>query len=125
MTHLARRVWLATFSALLIFAIYETIKTVLFPHISIIWSHVITVVVVSVITFFVSRYVLLRYDQAVSEIQRQTGITEESNRLLGGVLATMREAVVIVDSQMHVALYNQAAACIFKLPSTDVGAPES
>jgi two-component system, OmpR family, phosphate regulon sensor histidine kinase PhoR len=123
MKDLARRVWLVTFSALVIFVLYEIIKTVLFPHISVINSHVITVIVVSVMTFFVSRYALGRYSRAVAEIQRQTAITEETNRLLGGVLATMREAVVIVDSQMRVALYNDAAARIFKLPAANAGKP--
>jgi two-component system phosphate regulon sensor histidine kinase PhoR len=123
MKDLARRVWLVTFSALVIFVLYEIIKTILFPHISVINSHVITVIVVSVMTFFVSRYALGRYSRAVAEIQRQTAITEETNRLLGGVLATMREAVVIVDSQMRVALYNDAAARIFKLPAANAGKP--
>jgi two-component system, OmpR family, phosphate regulon sensor histidine kinase PhoR len=123
MKDLARRVWLVTFSALVIFVLYEIIKTVLFPHISVINSHVITVIVVSVMTFFVSRYALGRYSGAVAEIQRQTAITEETNRLLGGVLATMREAVVIVDSRMRVELYNDAAARIFKLPAENAGKP--
>lgn len=114
-----------TFSALVIFVLYEIIKTVLFPHISVINSHVITLIVVSVMTFFVSRYALGHYSGAVAEIQRQTAITEETNRLLGGVLATMREAVVIVDSQMRVALYNDAAARIFKLPAANAGKPEA
>jgi len=118
MKDLARRVWLVTFAALLIFVIYELIKTILFPHISVINSHIITVIVVAVMTFFVSRYALERYGGALSEIQRQTAITEEANRLLTGVLATMREAVVIVDSQMRIALYNDAAARVFRLASS-------
>ena len=61
MKDLARRVWLVTFSALVIFVLYEVIKTILFPHISVINSHIITVIVVSVLTFFVSRYALGRY----------------------------------------------------------------
>src|SRR5207302_10650802 len=121
MNDIARRVWIVTFGALLTFVIYEVIKTVLFPHISIINSHIITVVVVAVITFFVSRYALDRYGRALAEVQRQTAITEETNRLLAGVLATMREAVVIVDSQMKIALYNEAAARIFKLPGAEAG----
>src|SRR6185295_16420248 len=79
----------------------------------------------SVMTFFVSRYALDRYSQALTEIQRQTSITEDTNRLLGGVLATMREAVLIVDSQMRVALYNDAAASTFKLPGKNAGRPAS
>jgi two-component system phosphate regulon sensor histidine kinase PhoR len=123
MNDLARRVWIVTFGALLTFVVYEVIKTVLFPHISIINSHIITVVVVAVITFFVSRYALDRYGRALAEVQRQTTITEETNRLLAGVLATMREAVVIVDSQMRIALYNEAASRVFKLPAAGAGKP--
>jgi hypothetical protein len=39
-----------TFAALLVFVIYETVKTVLFPNLSIISSHIITVIVVAVMT---------------------------------------------------------------------------
>ena len=55
MKDLARRVWLVTLAALALFIVYETIKTLLFPRMSVIVSHVITVIVVAVLTFFVSR----------------------------------------------------------------------
>ena len=116
---------MVTLAALLIFVVYETIKTALFPDLSVISSHVITVIVVAVMTFFVSRYALSRYSQALSETERQTRITQETNTLLAGVLATMREAVVIVDSQMRVALYNDAAAAMFKLPPKNAGRPHA
>ena len=117
MKDLERRVWLMTFAALLIFVVYETIKTLLFPHMSVVSSHVITVLVVALLTFFVSRFALNRYSQALSEIERQTEISEENNRLLSAVLATMREGVVIVNSDTRIVLYNNAAAAIFKLPA--------
>ena len=123
MKDIERRVWLVTFAALLVFVIYETVKTVLFPHLSIISSHTITVIVVAVMTFLVSRFALGRYSQALAEVQRQTAITEETNRLMAGVLATMREGVVIVNSQHGIALYNEAAARIFKLRETDAAKP--
>src|SRR5262245_28646276 len=123
MKDLERRVWLVTLAALLIFVVYETIKTLLLPQLSIIVSHVITVFVVALLTFYVSRYALGRHSQALAEIQRQTAITEETNRLMGDVLATLREAVVIVDSQMRVVLYNQAAARMFNLSADDAFRP--
>ncbi|HKP13023.1 MAG TPA: ATP-binding protein [Blastocatellia bacterium] len=116
MKDLARRVWLATLAALASFVAYETIKTLLFPHMSVVVSHVITVVVVAVLTFFVSRYALTRYGAALAEVERQTKMSEETNRLLGGVLATMREGVLIVDAAMRVVLYNDAAMRVVKLP---------
>jgi two-component system phosphate regulon sensor histidine kinase PhoR len=121
MKDLAKRVWLVTLTALLIFVVYEAVKTILFPNLSVISSHVITVIVVAVMTFFVSRYALGRYSLALTEIQRQTSITEDSNRLLAGVLATMREAVIIVDSRMRVALFNDAAARVFRMPLVEGG----
>lgn len=121
MKHLERRVWVVTLSALLLFVMYELVKTVLFPGMSVITSHIITVTVVSVLTFFVSRYALGRYGRAISETQRQTAIIDETNRSLAGVLATMQEGVVIVNSELSIALYNEAAARIFKLPVADAG----
>ena len=110
MRDIARRVWVVTGASLLIFAVYEAIKTALFPDMSVIVSHVITVIVVGVMSFFVSRYALGRYSAALTEIERQREMTEETNHLLSAVLATMREGVVIVNSQMRIVLYNDAAA---------------
>lgn len=112
-----------TISSLLIFSAYETVKTILMPRMSVIASHVITVTVVAVMTFFVSRYALKRRGEALQRIEQQTRLTEETNRLLSGILATMREAVVIVDSQLRIALYNEAAARLFKLSASEAGKP--
>ena len=116
MKDLARRVWLVTLAALALFVVYETIKTLLFPRMSVVVSHVITVVVVAVLTFYVSRYALQRYGAALAEVERQTRMSEETNRLLAGVLATMHEGVLIVSRDMRVVLYNDAAARVVKLP---------
>lgn len=117
MKDIARRVWMVTIAALVIFVIYETVKTLLFPGMSVIVSHIITVTVVAVITFYVSRYGFERYSAALAEINRQTEMTEETNRLLSGVLATMREGVLIVNPDMNIVLYNDAASRVMKLPS--------
>ncbi len=109
---------MVTIAALVIFVVYETIKTLLFPGMSVIVSHVVTVIVVAVMTFYVSRYGFERYSAALAEINRQTEMTEETNRLLSGVLATMREGVLIVNSDMRIVLYNDAASRVMKLPST-------
>src|SRR5690348_244590 len=119
MKDLARRVWLATLGALFAFVLYETIKTLLFPRMSVVVSHVITVLVVAVLTFFVSRYALTRYGAALAEVERQTKMSEETNRLLAGVLATMREGVLIVDTNLRVVLYNDSATRVVKLPAGD------
>src|SRR5262245_22674501 len=116
MRDLSRRVWLVTAAFILSFALYETVKTLLFPSLSIISSHVITVAVVGILTFFLSRYALARYNSALGEIERQAGITREANRLLSAVLASLQEGVVIVNNAMDVVLYNTAATRMVKLP---------
>lgn len=119
MNNLAKRVWLVTIAAVALFAVYETVKTLLFPGMSVVMSHVVTVIVAGILSFFVSRYALRRYNLALANLQRQTEMTEETNRLLSGVLATMQEGVIIVNSQMNVVLHNDAATRIVKLPATD------
>ena len=119
MKDISRPVWKVTLAALLIFSIYEAVKTLLFPSMSVNTSHVVTIIVAGVLTFFVSRYALSRYSAALMEIERQKEVTEETNRLLSAVLATMKEGVVIVNSQMQVMLYNDAAARVIRLPLGD------
>ena len=110
MKDIARRVWVVTFAAVLFFGVFEVLKTILFPNISLVGSHIMTVIVAGVTTFFVSRYALARYGAALNLVERQTEMTEETNRLLSAVLATMREGVLIVDSKLQILLYNDAAA---------------
>src|ERR1044071_4762216 len=104
MNNLAKRVWLVTVGAVALFAVYETVKTLLFPRMSVIVSHVVTTIVVGILSFFVSRYALRRYNSALANLQRQTEMSEETNRFLSGVLATMQEGVIIVNSQVEVVL---------------------
>ena len=106
-------------AAVSVFAVYEVIKTVLFPNMSVTTSHVVTVIVAGILAFYVSRYALSRYSAALMETERQTIMTEETNRLLSAVLATMREGVLIVNSQMRIVVYNGAAARIVRLPESN------
>ncbi|HWC78230.1 MAG TPA: histidine kinase dimerization/phospho-acceptor domain-containing protein, partial [Blastocatellia bacterium] len=117
MNGVVRRVWLFTLAAVVLFAIYEAVKTILFPGMTVIQSHVVTVIIAGILAFLVSRNALTRYNAALAQIERQTDATEETNRLLSGVLDTMREGVVIVNSRMEVVLYNDAAHKVVKLPA--------
>ena len=67
MKDLERRVWLVTLAAVMAFAVYEVIKTILFPRMSVITSHVITVIVAGILAFYVSRYAFIRYSAARRE----------------------------------------------------------
>src|SRR5262245_47808340 len=119
MKDLARRVWLATGAAVALFAIYETLKSLLFPRMSLTVSHVVTVIVVGILSYFVSQNALNRYVALLSEKDRESEKTEEINRLLSGVLATMREAVLIVNTDMRIVLHNRAARKLVKLPDAE------
>lgn len=110
---------MVTLAAVITFAVYEAIKTLIFPNMSVVTSHIITVIVAGIFSFFVARYALARYNAALLEVERQTVMTEETNRLLSAVLATMREGVLIVNSEMSIVLYNDAATHIVKLPATE------
>jgi PAS domain-containing protein len=125
MKDLARRVWLATGAAVALFAIYETLKSLLFPGMSLTVSHVVTVIVVGILSYFISNNALNRYVVLLSEKERETAKTEEINRLLSGVLATMREAVLIVNSDMRIVLHNRAARKLVKLPDPEQSELES
>jgi two-component system phosphate regulon sensor histidine kinase PhoR len=119
MTELSRKIWPVTAAAVFAFAIYETVKTLLFPRLSIIESHIITVTVVGVLAFFLSRYALGRHGAVLSRLQRQTKFIQESYQLLSAVLASLREGVLMVDSQTNLLLYNDAAIEILALRSLE------
>src|SRR5262249_56760925 len=125
MSELSRKIWPVTAATVVAFAIYETIKTLLFPRLSIIGSHVITVSVVGVLAFFLSRYALGRHGAVLSKLQRQTRSIEESYQLLSAVLASLREGVLMVDSQTNIVLYNDAAIEMLALrsPEADTSSP--
>ena len=125
MKRISQSVWAATASAVVLFALFEVVKTILFPGISLTASHVMTVIVVGILSFYVSRYALKKHAATLTEIDRQSMLTDETNRLLWGVLATMREGVLIVDNSMRVVLYNQAATRVVKLPEASETRPEN
>jgi two-component system phosphate regulon sensor histidine kinase PhoR len=119
MTELSRKIWPVTAATVVAFAIYETLKTLLFPRLSIIESHIITVSVVGVLAFFLSRYALGRHGAVLGRLQGQTKFIHESYQLLSAVLASLREGVLMVDSQTNLVLYNDAAIEILALKALE------
>jgi len=109
MRRMGLRVWLITLMMTIAFGFYEAIKTALFPRMTVIESYIVTIAVVSVLTFITARYILLKY-------QRLSAATERTNSLLQAVLEAMREGVLVVDSDGMVSMSNPALAEIFKLP---------
>lgn len=111
----AYRVGLAALGALTIFIIDETIENLLFPRVSTITVHVITISIVAALTFLALRYAAPRRD-AFLETKRQPDMSEDVNQLLLPLLVAMREGILIVNSRLDIILYNDAATNIVRLP---------
>ncbi|HYM01188.1 MAG TPA: ATP-binding protein [Blastocatellia bacterium] len=116
-----------TVTMVAIFAAYETLKTILLPHLSIIGSHIITVIVIGFSSFLISRYTLSKYNEALAESQHRARIINETNRLLTTVLANLKEGVLVVNRQREIVLYNRSASGMLNLPAdggaTSAGPP--
>jgi two-component system, OmpR family, phosphate regulon sensor histidine kinase PhoR len=112
----AYRVGLATLGALMGFIADAAIEKLLFPRVSIVGVHGITIVAVAALTFFVQRYAVTPHHDAVLDTKPQPVMSEDANRLLLPLLATMREGILIVNSRLDVILYNDAATDIVRLP---------
>ena len=104
---------MAALGALIIFVIDETIGKPLFPRVSIITVHVISISIVAALTFLVLCCAVPHRD-ALLETRRQPDMSEDANRLLLPLLATMREGILIVNSRLDIILYNDAATNIVR-----------
>ena len=111
----AYRVGLAALGALTIFILDAVIEELLFPSVSIFTVHVISISVVAALAFFLLPYAVLNRDQLI-ETRRQPDMSDDANRLLLPLLATMREGILIVNSRLDIILYNDAATNIVRLP---------
>src|ERR1700730_3187396 len=103
--------------ALILFTIDEAFRKPLVPRVTTISVHVISIVVVAIVTYFVLRYIPPQHSAALRETESQSDMIEDANRLLLPLLATMREGILVVNSRMDVILYNVAATKIVRLPT--------
>jgi two-component system phosphate regulon sensor histidine kinase PhoR len=115
MRDLRQRVWLVTLGSISAFALYEVLKTLLFPGLSTISSYLMSIGAAGLLSFVLFRYSLAHYAVLGSEAQRQTEFIQATNRMLTTVLAGLREGVVIVDSEMTLVMSNDAASGILKV----------
>jgi two-component system phosphate regulon sensor histidine kinase PhoR len=115
MKAIAYRIGFVAFGALIVFTIDEAIEKFLVPRVTTISVHLTSIIVVAIVTYFVLRYVPARHSGALRETERQSDMTEDANRLLLPLLATMREGILLVNSRMDVILYNVAATKIVRL----------
>lgn len=111
-----KKIALATVVVVTFFAVYETAKTLLFPAMSVTTSHIVTTIVVGIITVFFARYViflqanLLRSREESNHRLRETlAKSERDEYLLRSIVASVAEGLVITDPDSNVLLVNDAA----------------
>src|SRR5215475_16160596 len=116
MTAQTKKITLATIAVVTFFAVYETEKTVLFPAMGAFTSHVISTVVVGVITVFIARYVfrlqfslLYEHEQTTRRLQDALGKSELDENLLRSIVASVAEGLVITGRDSNVLIINDAA----------------
>jgi two-component system phosphate regulon sensor histidine kinase PhoR len=116
MTAQTKKIILATIAVVTFFAAYETVKTVIFPQMGAVTSHVISTIVVGVTTVFIARYV---FRQQLSLLDEQEQInrrlqdalvkSERDENLLRSIVASVAEGLVITDRESNVLIINDAA----------------
>jgi two-component system phosphate regulon sensor histidine kinase PhoR len=122
MTRETRQLILATAVMVVLFAGYETARTVLFPEVSLLASHIISTVVVGLITIVTARYVIRQQTHLLRERERSNerlrealAAAERNGNLLESILASIDEGLVITDRAGRVLLTNDAARSLFGL----------
>ena len=115
MTTQARKTILATIGLVALFAIYETVKTILFPGMSVVTSHMISTVVVGIITIVIGQYVVSQQTSLLDEREQNNRRLREalikSNRdenLLRSIVDSIDEGLIIIDRESNVLLINDA-----------------
>lgn len=116
MTAQTKKIIFATIAVVTFFAAYETAKTLIFPRMGVITSHIISTIVVGVTTIFIARYVfsqqrslLNEQEQTNQRLQNALGKSERDENLLRSIVASVAEGLVITDRDSNVLIINDAA----------------
>ncbi len=122
MTPQRRQVIIATTGVTLFFALYETVKTVLFPEMDVITSHIVTTIVVSLLTLVTASFIVQRLATLLSEreqsnqrLREALAQAEHSGNLLRSIVESVAEGLVITDREANVLLVNDAARTLLNL----------
>lgn len=121
-----RQIILATLAMMTLFAIYEWTKTLLFPAMSVVTSHVVTTIVAGIITTIIARQVIRRQsglinkEKTSNERLREALVTaERSSNLLQSIITSVDEGLIIIDRNQHILLINDAAQRLLGLHRKD------
>ncbi|MBS1808030.1 MAG: PAS domain S-box protein [Acidobacteria bacterium] len=111
-----RQIILATLAMVALFAVYEWAKTILFPEMSVVTSHIVTTVVAGIITAIIAQQVIKRQSGLINEQQTSNerlrealSTAERSSNLLQSIITSVDEGLLIIDRNQHILLINDAA----------------
>lgn len=121
-----RQIVVATLAMVALFAIYEWAKTVLFPDMSVVTSHVVTTIVAGIITAIIARQVIKRQSRLIIEqktsnerLREALTTAERSSNLLQSIITSVDEGLIIIDRNQHIFLINEAAQSLLGLRHKD------
>jgi len=127
MTTRSKKIILATIAMVVFFALYETVKTVLFPTMNVVTSHLVSTVIVGIITSVIAYYVfrqqshlLTEREQGNQRMREALGKSERDENLLRSILTSVAEGLVITGRNSEVLLINDAARSLFLLGARPV-----
>src|SRR5262245_37529751 len=116
MTAQTKKIILATIAVVTFFAAYETVKTLVFPHMGVVASHFISTILVGLTTGLIARYVFRQHlsllgeqEQTNRRLQNALVKSERDENLLRSIVASVAEGLVITDRESNVLIINDAA----------------
>ncbi len=117
-----RQTILATLAVIVFFGAYEIAKTLLFPALDVSTSHVISTIVVGILTFIAARFVFHKQYELLKErghanqrLRDALAQAEHSGNLLRSIVASIAEGLVITDRDANLLLVNDAARTLLNL----------
>lgn len=127
MTTQTRKIFVTTSILVAIFALYETAKTLLFPGMDEITSHLISTIVVGIIAVIIAKYVISQQTSLLREREesndRLLKALTKANRgesLLRAIVDSIDEGLIITDPQSNILLINDAARRLLNLGQREV-----
>lgn len=127
MTTRRKKIILATIVMVGFFAIYETVKTLLFPAMNVVTSHVVSTIIVGMISSVIAYYVVRQQTHLLNEreqnnqrLREALAKSELDEYLLRSILTSVAEGLVITGRNSEVLLINDAARSLFSLGARPV-----
>jgi two-component system phosphate regulon sensor histidine kinase PhoR len=98
------------------------VKTVLFPRMGVITSHIVSTIIVGLLTLVMARFIVRRLaillgerEQSNRRLREALSQAEHSGNLLRSIVESVAEGLVITDREANVLLVNDAARTLLNL----------